>query len=78
MKARNKHRGQCGSNRIFGPFGAFADLEDVLTSVFGDESSGDFAPRANVGETEIGYELTLELPGISIEEIAVEVQGWST
>ncbi len=75
MKAHNKDRrgNRCGSNRIFGPFGAFADLEDVLTTVFGDERSADFTPRADVGETEIGYALSLELPGVSNENINVEI-----
>ena len=72
MKSCNHRR---GTNRVFGPLGAItADIEDILTHVFQDESTGHFQPRADFGESETGYLLKLELPGMTIDQIDVEVQ----
>lgn len=78
MKAR--YRGNCGTkscgpNRMAGPFDVFsADLGDILHGVFGEHQVGDFTPRANVSESETGYQVSIELPGLSTDDITVEVE----
>ena len=68
-------KGTCGYNRVFSPIGAFSmDLEDILHNVFQEEASGDFSPRGNIGESETGYVIQLELPGLTIDQISLEVQ----
>ena len=51
------------------------DFEKVIENVFGDlkQSDTDWAPRANVLETEGNYSVELELPGINPEDVAVEL-----
>ncbi len=68
-------KGTCGYNRVFSPIGSFSmDLEDILHNVFQEEASGDFSPRGNIGESETGYVIQLELPGLTIDQISLEVQ----
>ena len=68
-------KGSCGYNRVFGPIGTLsADLEDILSNVFGEDRVAEFSPRTNVGETESGYTVAMELPGLSNDQINVEVQ----
>lgn len=72
--------------RTFMPFrnGNFAPLEDLAREVDSlvqnifdpDErtpSQQKFTPFANLAETEKGYELTLDLPGINAEDVSVEL-----
>ena len=70
--------------RTFMPFrnGSLAPLEDFYKEVDSlvqnffdpDESRANkFTPHANLAETEAGYELTLDLPGIDPEDVTVEL-----
>lgn len=72
--------------RTFMPFrnGNFAPLEDLarevdslVQNIFDPEERAQhqpkFTPFANLAETEKGYELTLDLPGINAEEVSVEL-----
>lgn len=69
--------------RTFMPFrnGTIAPLEDLyrevdslVQNIFDPEDSrSKFTPFANLAETEAAYELTLDLPGIDPEEVAVEI-----
>ena len=73
--------------RTFMPFrnGNFAPLEDLarevdslVQNIFDPEERGQhqsykYTPHANLAETEKGYELTLDLPGINAEEVSVEL-----
>jgi len=64
---------------MFGPFGVIsAELEDILSNVLQQDSTREnatskFSPRSNVSESETGYSITMELPGLSIDQIQVEV-----
>lgn len=82
MNARHKNCGpntSRGSNRMFGPFGVIsAELEDILSNVLHQDSTrgnatSKFSPRSNVSESETGYSISMELPGLSIDQIQVEV-----
>lgn len=73
--------------RTFMPFrnGNFAPLEDLarevdslVQNIFDPEERGQaggykFTPYANLAETEKGFELTLDLPGIQADEVSVEL-----
>ena len=71
--------------RSFMPFrnGNFAPLEDLarevdslVQNIFDPEDRGQhqkFTPLANLAESERGYELTIDLPGIKPEEVSVEL-----
>jgi len=75
MKAHYREKPKsCGSNRMFGPFPFSGDLEDILHGVFGQHEPTDFSPKSNVSESEVGYQVTIELPGLSTEDISVEVE----
>ena len=56
-------------------------MSDFLGSENGGEEARWFAPRTNVAETDKGYEVTLDLPGMKPEEFNVELkegQLWVT
>ncbi|MBP85153.1 MAG: heat-shock protein [Planctomycetaceae bacterium] len=57
-----------------GPSGnLFDDLRRVAEGLFGDTASGAiFAPRVNIAETESGYEVIGDLPGMKPEDVNVE------
>jgi len=73
--------------RTFMPFrnGNLAPLEDLarevdslVQNIFDPEERAQqqvrkFTPYANLAETESGYELTLDLPGIDASEVSVEL-----
>lgn len=62
---------QCTRNR----FSRTAhDLENIFNQVFGPavQNSTKFTPSGDVVETEANYLITLELPGVRLEDIAVE------
>lgn len=73
--------------RTFMPFrnGNFAPLEDLarevdslVQNIFDPDERGQhqtykYTPHANLAETEKSYELTLDLPGISAEDVSVEL-----
>ena len=54
------------------------EMEDTMRHMFdwdrfgGNESSSSFAPNLNVAESETGYEITVDLPGMKMEEVNVE------
>jgi len=61
--------------RLWGDFER--EMEDTMRHMFdgdGGESAGmlTFAPNLNVAETENGYEISVDLPGIKPEEVNVE------
>ena len=72
--------------RTFMPFrnGSFAPLEDLarevdslVQNIFDPDERAQqtqkYTPFANLAETESGYELTLDLPGINADEVSVEL-----
>ncbi len=62
---------QCTRNR----FSQSAnELETLFNQVFGSSATapGKFVPPVNVVETESNFQMTLELPGIKLEDISVE------
>lgn len=69
--------------RTFMPFrnGSMAPLEDLyrevdslVQNIFDPEDrTSKFTPFANLAETETGYELTLDLPGVDPEDVSVEL-----
>ena len=59
-----------------GPFVDLAsDFEKAIENVFGDltQTDSDWVPRANVLETDSGYSIELELPGVEAEAVSVEL-----
>ena len=46
---------------------------DSLAGLYGDEPSGDTAPRTNIRESAEAYELAFELPGVAEEDVDVQV-----
>ena len=70
--------------RTFMPFrnGSLAPLEDFYKEVDSlvhnffepeEDRPRKFTPSANLSETETGYELTLDLPGVQPEDVTVEL-----
>ncbi len=59
------------------------DLRREMEGLFGrafEEEMGagllsELAPRTDIAETEQGYEVTAELPGLKLEDIQVELEG---
>ena len=63
-----------GSLRPFGDF--YRELDDLAHHLFENNEEGavnKFTPHANLSETETGYELTLDLPGVNPEDVTVEL-----
>jgi HSP20 family protein len=50
------------------------ELENIFNQVFGAAVPGPakFVPPADIVETDTDFQITLELPGVKLEEIAVE------
>ena len=46
---------------------------DTLADFYGQPAQGDGAPRTNIAETDAGYELSFELPGVSESDIQVQL-----
>ena len=64
-------------NTRFG--GIPVDLENIFDHVFGDiksrtKSSGNWVPVVDVVESESGFEVLLELPGVSTGDVTIEMQ----
>lgn len=60
----------------------WGDLEVEMSRAYGDgcrsgsaNVSGIFRPSMNLAETEVGFEVTLDLPGVSLQDISIEVTG---
>jgi HSP20 family protein len=59
------------------------DMEDLMDRFFRDEDlwwkvpEMEFTPRADIAETEKGYEVTLDLPGIDPKDLTVEIREGS-
>lgn len=54
------------------------EFENLMHGLLGPEERGwlnGFVPAANVAETETGYEVTMELPGMKPEEFSVEFKN---
>lgn len=54
------------------------EMENLMERLFGPEDGRwlvGFVPVANLAETETGYEVTLELPGMKAEEFKVELKN---
>ena len=57
------------------------EMEDVMRRMFdwdangGTETGLSFAPSLNVAETDSGYEVTVDLPGVKPEEVNVEFKN---
>ena len=51
------------------------DFEKAFENVFGEltQTDSDWVPRANVLETDSGYNIELELPGVDGGEVSVEL-----
>jgi HSP20 family protein len=58
------------------------DMEELMGRFFSDEEFWGlpekvFAPHVNVAETEKGYEVTMDLPGIDPKQLTVEIREGS-
>ncbi len=54
----------------------YQEVDGLVQHLFGEDAANglkDFVPRLNVAETESGYEVTVDLPGLKPEEVQVEV-----
>ena len=57
-------------------------MEDLMDRLFHPEEgwwvpSGEFTPRANVVESDEGFEVTVDLPGMEADEVDVEISNGS-
>lgn len=51
------------------------EVDGLFDQFFGEgAATSQFLPRTNVAETDTGYEVTCELPGLKLDEIEVELQ----
>ncbi len=65
--------------RIPSTFSRFGeDMEELMERFFDQAGNGwnvgDFNPSVNLAETEKGFEITAELPGLKPEEVNVEIR----
>lgn len=63
---------QCKSNRFSHTAN---ELENIFNQVFGSTAppkSTKFVPQGDVLETDLQYQVTLELPGVKLEDVTVE------
>jgi HSP20 family protein len=55
----------------------YKEVDSLVQHFFGDEGSGngtrEFLPSINVAETDQGYEITVDLPGMKPEDVSVEL-----
>jgi HSP20 family protein len=71
------------SPRLFDDFRR--EMNQLVSNFFGGEDGGrgvaGFMPRTNIAETDSGYEVSLDLPGMKPEEVNIELkegQLWVT
>ena len=57
-------------NRLFG---SFEGMHDLVGRVFSDGDTPRFMPRMDVVETESHFDVQFDLPGISADEVEIEV-----
>jgi HSP20 family protein len=56
------------------------DMEELMDRFFRDEDvwwklpEEEFAPKVDIAETEKGYEVTMDLPGIDPKDLTVEIR----
>ena len=73
-----KNRIDQALNNSFGEFQT--DLENMVQHLFGDrvapvsKTSTNWVPRSDVSESEVGYGVELELPGLTADDISVEIK----
>jgi HSP20 family protein len=66
---------------VLSPWHELEDMTTRLNRLFGDPGSGEashrvlWSPAVNVAETKEDLRLTAELPGMSIEDIEIEVEN---
>ncbi|QDU95866.1 Hsp20/alpha crystallin family protein [Lignipirellula cremea] len=59
-------------NRLPNEFNA--EIDGLLHTFFGPEAgAGSYTPHANYSETEAGYEISLDLPGIEPDAVSIEL-----
>ena len=67
------------STRFPWPLGEFRrGIDSLLEDVFGGNGTElveGFIPRTNIAETEQEYEITVDVPGVTSEELNVEYKG---
>ena len=76
MKTKNRF------NQVFNnSFGELqTDLENMVQQLFGDRvvsrpnTATNWVPRSDVSESEAGYEVELELPGLTADDINIEIK----
>ena len=68
-------------NRIFGDWNDLhVDLENIFDHVLGghrSHSERTFVPRSAIAESETGFIVNVELPGVTSEDVSVEVADGS-
>ena len=75
---KTKNRINQALNNSFGELQT--DLEHMVQRLFGDQvasrpkSPTGWVPRSDVSESEAGYEVELELPGLTTDDISVEIK----
>ena len=55
------------------------DLENLFDHMFGEtrtgtSPSGKWVPSVDIVESEVGFDVLLELPGVSADEVSIELQ----
>ena len=79
--------GQGSKNRIFTPFGdLYIDVENLFDQVMGNKQAAestsskhgsagksDFQPAATVVESELAFTVSLDLPGVDADDVAIEL-----
>lgn len=66
--------------RMLRPLGGFGrEMTEVMNRFFAPGDAGwtgeEFFPPTNIAETDKGYEVTLDLPGVKPEEVRVEMRN---
>ena len=69
-------KNQCNLPQIRDPFGSLFSrlLQDSIDSSDSSRSTARTTPRTNIAENDTAYELSYELPGVTEQDINVQLQ----
>lgn len=56
------------------PFGALREFEGELSNLMSSRFSAPLAPKTDISETDKGFEIALEVPGIDSKDLSLEVK----
>lgn len=62
-------------DRMVHPISGLQDLDSIVDHFMGPRKSGEriFVPRTDIVEHDNGFSLNVELPGVAVEDVSVEV-----